>query len=382
MASGPAPASRDSLLPLPLAPLLGFGLAVIAVILVALVSNSTLEARTAAADAVSHSLEVLQESSDMLSALKDAETGQRGYLLTGEGRFLDTYYQGRDAAARAIGQLTRSLAADTEDRTILEDIRATTQLRLGQIAQTIELRKAGKSQEALQIVITEGQVAMDRLRDLTAQLGERVRTRLAARQRALEIAQDFSVTFTWGSSAVLLILIAFAAVMASRDFRGRERLAWVRAGQAGLSTRIQGEQRLETLGQEVVDYLCGYLGARVGVIYLVEDDGRLRRFGAHALEPGSGDADILLGEGLAGQAARDNAIRILTDVPEGYLPVASGVGRASPRGGGRSRAGRGRVGLLPRRGIRGYGGRLARSRGPGGRRALVAGARTPRGLAR
>jgi len=63
-----------------------------------------------------------------------------------------------------------------------------------------------------------------------------------------------------------------AAMKTSRDYRARQTLAWVRAGQMGLNARIQGEQRLETLGDNVLHYLADYLQAQIGTIFVSESE--------------------------------------------------------------------------------------------------------------
>ncbi|HET8882135.1 MAG TPA: response regulator, partial [Solimonas sp.] len=125
--------------------------------------------------------------------------------------------------------------------------------------------------------------------------------------------------------------IIVAALMTSRDYLARERYSWVRAGQSGLSARIQGEQRLETLGDNVLEFLAQFMGARAGAIYLREGDGRFRRFSGYALAADAGDALIRPGDGLLGQAAKERRALRVSDVPEHYLDVASALGRSKAR---------------------------------------------------
>lgn len=63
----------------------------------------------------SHTHEVLAKLEAALSSLKDAETGQRGYLLTGDPAYLDPY---RDAVSRFPRQLAevRQLTSTTRPR--------------------------------------------------------------------------------------------------------------------------------------------------------------------------------------------------------------------------------------------------------------------------
>ena len=54
----------------------------------ALIAYSASGTRQRAVESVAHTREVLEQLENVLSSLKDAETGQRGYLLTGETRYL------------------------------------------------------------------------------------------------------------------------------------------------------------------------------------------------------------------------------------------------------------------------------------------------------
>ena len=74
--------------PLPPGPLLGFVVAVAAVAFIALLTYRSLQTRSLAARRVTHTLQVMDQLETILSLAKDAETGQRGYLLTGEEPYL------------------------------------------------------------------------------------------------------------------------------------------------------------------------------------------------------------------------------------------------------------------------------------------------------
>ena len=75
--------------PLPPGPLLGFVVAVAAIAFISLLTFRSLQTRSAAALRVTHTLQVMDELETVLSLAKDAETGQRGFLLTGEESYLD-----------------------------------------------------------------------------------------------------------------------------------------------------------------------------------------------------------------------------------------------------------------------------------------------------
>jgi CHASE3 domain sensor protein len=83
--------------PLPLATIIGLAVAVLAVLFIALFSYRSLTNRAESAARVTESLEILEQLEGVLSTLKDAETGQRGFLLTGNENYLDPFHVTRVA---------------------------------------------------------------------------------------------------------------------------------------------------------------------------------------------------------------------------------------------------------------------------------------------
>jgi CheY-like chemotaxis protein len=104
----------------------------------------------------------------------------------------------------------------------------------------------------------------------------------------------------------------------------------MRLGQMGLSEQLQGDQTLDNLGSNLLGFLASFLEAQVGAVYIAEG-GAYRRFAGYAIAADGGVASVRAGDGLVGQAARDNRAVRVPDVPAGYLPISSGVGQGTPR---------------------------------------------------
>ncbi len=106
---------------------------------------------------------------------------------------------------------------------------------------------------------------------------------------------------------------------------------WLKTGQAGVGDAMRGEQDLPTLGRNVVTFLAKYLDARIGAFYAVSDGAVLRLVGSYAYTVRKGlSNEYRVGEGLVGQAALEKETIVLTDVPDDYIKVQSGVGAAGP----------------------------------------------------
>jgi len=321
-----------SRLPLPPATLAGFLVATLTVIVMAVLGFQVHLARVEAADSVTRSLEIGQQLQGLLSTLQDSEIGQRGYLLTGRDSYLEPYAQARIELPRQIAQLRRIVQADSGQRRQLDAIEQLAIEKLAELESTIELRRTGDVQGAIAVVRTDrGRVAMNRIRTTVSEMQLTERQQLETQQAAWQRAVALSSTLTWGGSAVLMLFILSTGVMTSREYRRRQQQSWVRAGQAGLSVQLQGEQDLEQLGNSLLSYLAKYLNAPVGAVFVAEQGGYYRRFAGFAIEAQTRSETLRAGDGLLGEAVRVNRALHVRDVPANYLPVVSSVGRSNPR---------------------------------------------------
>ncbi|HXP65967.1 MAG TPA: response regulator [Steroidobacteraceae bacterium] len=319
-----------SRLPLPPKTLIGFLLAVIAVVIIALLSFQSLQATTSSATNLTQSVQVLGRLEALLSTLKDAETGQRGFLLTGEESYLEPYTDAKDALPDEIRATRALLVNRPEQARRLDALESIANLKMAELEATVVARRAGRSDSALAIVHSDrGKIYMDRIRAAIEEMEVSERQVIAQRGADAKNAATLSLAVTLGGSGVLLFLIAGAAVVAARDFRARQAQAWIRSGQMGLSEQMQGDQPLERLGNNLLGFLASFVDAQVGAVYIAEA-GHFRRFAGYAIPPDVAADSVRPGDGLLGQAAKDRRALRVREVPSGYLPISSSIGKGAP----------------------------------------------------
>ncbi|MCA1324686.1 response regulator [Herbaspirillum sp. alder98] len=318
--------------PLPPGPLVGFGIAILAVILISIFTLQASITRTEAADAVSHTIDVREQLQVLISAMKDAETSQRGFLLTGAESYLAPYNQAKAALPGEFDKLRKLVSDSAEQLQRLSQVESITREKMDELGETITLRRNGDAAGALAVVQSDrGKMAMDRVRAVVREMENTERNLLATRQGDWQDAVLFSSIVTWGGSSLLLLLILASAVMTSRDYRSREKQTWIRSGQMGLAQRLQGDQRLELLGENTLNFLANYLNAQIGAIYLRKSSGQFERFGGYAMPAGAGALALHDGEGLLGQAVKQNQAMHVRDVPQDYFAVSSATGQLAPK---------------------------------------------------
>jgi CHASE3 domain sensor protein len=102
---------------------------------------------------------------DLRTALQDAETGQRGFIITGEESYLEPYQAATDTIDARLADLERVLLPYPQAAEPMAKLRDDIALKLAEMAQTVDLMRAGQREAATAVVQTDaGKAAMDRSR--------------------------------------------------------------------------------------------------------------------------------------------------------------------------------------------------------------------------
>ena len=166
------------------------------VTVVALLSHFSGKRYVAAVDAVEHTLSVEAAIGDVLSLLKDAETGQRGYLLVGDEGFLEPLAAARRDIPPKFARLRDLTSSDPEQSARLRTIDGLMRDKLAFIDETVNEQRAGHLALMLSLVRTgRGKQLMDSLRVELKGMSEREAHTLHMRKQEARVAQQ---TASWG----------------------------------------------------------------------------------------------------------------------------------------------------------------------------------------
>ena len=279
-----------------------------------------------------HSHTVLISLNELLSTVQDAETGQRGYLLTGNDKYLEPYESAIGAVASRIDAVASLTQDNATQQANVAQVRRQVEAKIRELKETIDLRRSKGSEAALAVVTTDrGKVAMDAIR---AQLEVMRQEELRLRQiRLAEMEGAYKTAVAGGVLSGLLgaALTVVVFVLIRRNVRNRARQEWLQSGQVGLAAAMMGDKSVEQLADGVLAFLARFLGFQAGALFKGEADyyDRAATLGI----PGEADVPVrfVLKEGLLGQVAADGRPTILHDVPDGYLTIGSALGRDKPR---------------------------------------------------
>ena len=128
------------------------GLVTVAVAAVALYQAREV---TNTAERVSHTQEVFESLESVLSELKDAETGQRGFLLTSDETYLEPYNSGLAKIFDELKQFKTLTSDNPNQQRRIESLRPLIDEKLAELKETIDLHRSGQTEQALDVIKTD-----------------------------------------------------------------------------------------------------------------------------------------------------------------------------------------------------------------------------------
>ncbi|MBN8554955.1 MAG: response regulator [Deltaproteobacteria bacterium] len=296
---------------------------------------------------VNHTNQVLLQSSTAESLVFDSAWAERGFLLTGREEYLVPYHQGIEGWSSALGDL-KNLVSDNPPQLakvskigeLFESWKqfSTSLIEIKQKnGDYLSLVKLGRGREILGKV----KAAFKDFSDSENQLW-RIRNERAQRTATFVMMAIGILGFLVGAILIVsgrkqltnLSGVYGAALEQQRlqneDLKIRE---WIKSGVTNLLTEIRTENNLDLLSSRALNFICTYLNCHVGAFF-VSDDGQnyqLTSSYASASNWNPLHQNFRLGEGLLGQAAAENKMHYLKEVPERYMNVESSLGSTAPK---------------------------------------------------
>jgi len=167
---------------------------------------------------VEHTYRVKTVVESVASQLKDAETGQRGYLLTNEPNYLAPYESSVSVINIAL-EKAKSLTIDNPNQQKrISQLELLVSKKLTELRETIELNKNGSRAEALELILTNhGKQLMDEIRDVIQEMNDEERELLVIRQQDSVLAMQWAFLLITFGGVLAFSVIGTAAILIGRD---------------------------------------------------------------------------------------------------------------------------------------------------------------------
>src|SRR5882672_8656357 len=225
-----------------------------------------------AADARKHSHEVLRTLDETLARLVDAETGQRGYLLTGDEAYLEPYREAIKTLDQVTGQLKALTSGQPDQRKRIQALEPLIEKKLTELQMTIDLRRKEGFEAANKLVLeAHGKEWMDQIRVVLAEMiDEENNIRRIRTQEMKEVLTRTSRLVVAGNLlSIVLLSLCFGLLQRELSERKRAQEALARSekwfsttlasvGDAVIATDMNGSV---TFMNSVAESLTGWTRA-------------------------------------------------------------------------------------------------------------------------
>lgn len=337
-----------------------------------------------------HTYKVIQESDCLLMSLLDMETGARGYVITGNESFLEPFNKGNSSYENHYDKLKQLTEDNSEQQQRLYNINNKYKEWVEWekniiIAKRKEVSSGKLKLEDLIAIVQSGygKNMMDELRSILGDINNEEERLLQNRNADLiKMEKETRVIMLTGGALATIAAIIIASLsirmivnpvkVVTNTFReiaeGEVNLearlmsnsedeigkmaryfnifmtklkelisenrnqSWLTTGRAELNEEMRGVREINTLSSRIITYICRYLNMQIGIFYVKTDSNTFKVFGSYFYNSSEGSPDEFnIGEGLVGQAALEDKIVLVQDVPADYMKIISGLGEAVPK---------------------------------------------------
>ncbi|WP_086595333.1 sensor histidine kinase [Hymenobacter crusticola] len=214
---------------------------------------------------VQQSQRVVNQLELVLSLAKDAETGERGYVITRQEQFLEPYVAAQQNVQRELARLTALARPKPFHAARLPQLQRLVRAEEAFLDETIRLTRQGQSGAAAQLIIGgEGKRMLDAIRRLIAQMQAHERQELARLLGQVKAEAQFNNAVNLVGVVVLVMLFTLAAYTINQDINRQQQLrreltnkndalAQLSAGQRTLLDQLYEAQSIAKVGSFDLD---------------------------------------------------------------------------------------------------------------------------------
>ncbi|MEO6818869.1 MAG: response regulator [Ginsengibacter sp.] len=374
---------------------LGLGLALILLLGTSFASFISIRNLIRSSEMVRHSNAVIDDLNDVLSRVKDAETGQRGYLLTGNEIFLGPYNNVKNNIDGTIDNIAAETINNPRQQKNVEKLRGFVTQRMNLLE--VHLNKKKANQIVSMDELLNGKQYMDGIRATMADMKNEEKQILEIRTTDLNELASYIPYIIIVTSLLSLAITLFFFRKISSDFEQKKILRdelqaindetetrireikniaakvsngdynirfdeeskdnlnsladslnamtaslrisfdmlaqkeWLQTGMAQVNEQLVGEKTIPILANDILDNLVQYSKSEIGTLYILENDNQLHLAASYALNNQALKKIFAIGEGIVGQCAQSQKTILLKDIPDIETTISYALGTVKPR---------------------------------------------------
>jgi len=366
----------------------GFGISLLILLLSSSASYISIREQISNRTRVIHTQRTIRSANQILMDLQNAETGLRGFLLTGTYSFLDPYYQSAKSLPGSIGNARKLVEDNDLQIRRIDSVKTFVDSSLHLLEGLITLKNAGTVIRVDQLV--QGKNIMDACRALIGRFTDVETALLQVRSEKMHNSSSTTSIFIVAAALISIFITLYFYLQIREEFKKREQMQqalkqkdediskrltiiqhiaqkisagdysvrasdeeqddlgsigaslnamaasleksfdeintneWKQAGLVTLNEMITGNKTEQVIAKDTLTHLVQYGDCLNGAIYLLET-GSLHLQSAYGLE-GYMKPQYAPGEGIVGQVFNDRAVRRLNNLSETDFTASTSAG--------------------------------------------------------
>jgi CheY-like chemotaxis protein/CHASE3 domain sensor protein len=335
--------------------LTGFAVSLLFVLFSAVTSYLSIESFDKDSNWENHTYEVMLLTQKVDLQMTSAENALKGYILTEDQMYMPTYTNNLDKVESSLHDLKNLVVDNPLQSQRVDSLEVFAQQRTSTMKEILQTAQSEGKETAYKLYLSEkAKMRRENLARLGAKMILEERALLKKRLDATVQSKTRTIAIVIGSALVIFCLIVFLFTYIQRTFDQQketedqirqnnaqleqlsienEQKNWLLSGATAINEAMRGEQEMEELSTNIITEICNYLQAPVGALFLTDEKRKnLSLAGGYAYQRKKGIIESYhFGEGLVGQTALEKKQKLLTDVPDDYMNIVSGLGYTLPK---------------------------------------------------
>lgn len=373
----------------------GLGLSLLLLFISSVASYISINNLIESSAMVSSSNRVIKNLDNTLSLLKDAETGQRGYLLTGKKQFLNPYLEAKKNIEVQIDKVSKQISTTQTQKDNFQNLKKNIDMRLQILDNNLKTKTKENNIDPEQLEL--GKKYMDNVRATILKMQQEEQIVLASRTETMKKFASYTPILIVLSALLAISITLFFFRRVSKDFTEKTKLTeeveqkneeaqkrliaiekvaakisagdynilsdpsarenlgnvaeplnnmalslktsfntlqekeWLSTAIAQLNDKMMGDKSIEKLASDILNQLTGSTESHVAAIYLQGEDNRLHLAGSYALADHNSRKPLQIGEGIAGEAFRSEKQIVVQNIPDDSLTISFATGNTKPK---------------------------------------------------
>jgi len=332
----------------------GFLTTMICVVILGITSLFSINDLRSGEKLVAHTEKVISLNNKVYQQLLDAESSQRGYVLTGKSSFLDQYTNAVSLINPTINNLRGLVSDNPAQVTNVDSLNYYVSQKLAEIQGIIATYdKIGLNASSDLIKNSHTKFHMDMVRVHVKKIADAEEQLLIQRKSDNNKSVNRTIAIVLSGIIVILGLIILLSTLIKKTFAEQKKIEeknletnkrleqvssesdrqnWLLEGAVMMDAAMRGAQTLDERCECIIEEMSKYAKADIGTVYIADAKGQyLQLRASYGFSKDEGKSVIKVDEGLIGLAVAEKKNLIFNNIPEDYTKIGSSLGSTLPK---------------------------------------------------